>query len=111
MGWDAFANNRRDCTEFRAIARIVRAKAGTVDGGLAKGGLDCRDCGRALHKATGRQVYDEDGWDWRKVIRLANEATWPTLCDVPREDWSSVLSAKAFLLTCAKLRTGIWFGW
>ena len=111
MGWDAYAVNQRDRTEFRKIAQIVRKKAGTVDGYLSTNGLDCSGCGRALHAATGCHVYNEDGWDWRKVIRLAKSARWPALSDVPRDDWWAVLSAKGFLLTCAKIRTGIRFSW
>jgi hypothetical protein len=110
MGWDGFANTRKgNLGKFKAAAKMVRDKAGSVDGLLERGALDCSDCALALEAATGRSCWDEDGWTAAEVRNLATNAVWPA--EMPPEGAWSTLSAKAFLETCAEVGTGIHFSW
>lgn len=109
MGWDAFANKTKGHIKstFRVCSKEVREKAGSVDIGLESGWLDCSACARALEAATGASCYDEDGWSAAKVKRLSQEANF----DIDDHDQWALLSAKAFLDSCAKIGTGIHFSW
>lgn len=108
MGWDAFAETSRRAA-FKAAAVRVRKQAGSVDGLLGEGGLDCSSCAYALEAATNASAWDEHGWNAEKVKQLAASATWPQEID-PEDKWA-VLSAKAFLEVCAKLNCGISFSY
>lgn len=109
MGWDAWANKRKQkVEEFRIAAREVKEKAGSVDCLLQAGGLDCRLCAHYLAQATQLQVYCL-GWQVDTVKIVAAKAKWPKLTAKNREDWWAILSAKAFLETCAKIESGIKF--
>lgn len=110
MGWDAVANNTRGHKrKFKEVAQRVQATAGAMDMGLSSGWLDCSACAYALQDATGESCWDAAGWNAKKVKRLASEARWPD--SVPDEKKWAVLSARAFLETCAKIGTGIHFSW
>lgn len=110
MGWDGYANNTRGHkAKFRAAARLVKEKCGSVDGFLEDGALDCSAFAFALESATGESAWDEDGWSAKKVKLLANAASWPDNVE-PDRRWA-VESAKAFLNLCAEIGTGIHFSW
>lgn len=110
MGWDGYANNTRGHKrKFKEAAERVRESAGAVDFGLQAGWLYRSNCAYALQNATGESCWDEAGWSAKKVKMLAASARWPE--DVPDENKWAVLSAKAFLDTCADIGTGISFSW
>ncbi len=110
MGWDGIADNTRGHKrKFKEAAERVKEAAGSVDFGLKDGWLDCSCCAHALQDATGADCWDEHGWSAEKVKQLARSAQWPE--DTPDEDKWAVLSAKAFLETCAEIGTGIHFSW
>lgn len=110
MGWDGYANNTRGHkAKFKAAAKKVQDKCGTVDGLLQEGALDCSACAFALEAATGQSAWDQDGWSAKKVKQLAAEARWPGEVE-PDQCWA-VESAKAFLNLCADIGTGIHFSW
>ena len=110
MGWDGYANRSRgNIRKFKKAAEAVKSAAGAVDGMLERGALDCSACAMALEAATGASCWDDDGWDAKKVRRLAASATWPS--ELATKDAWAVLSAKAFLETCAEIGTGIHFSW
>lgn len=112
MGWDAVASKKlspkaRAAWEA-ASARVVK-RCGTVDGGLAKGYLDCSDCALALADLTDRNVYT--AWPWPRWIigDLAQYASVPK--SLPESKRWAYWSAKEFLKTCAKLGASVRFSW
>ncbi len=110
MGWDGYANNTRGHkAKFKAAAKKVQEKCGTVDFLLEGGALDCSACALALEAATGESAWAEAGWNARKVKRLAVEARWPD--EIEEDECWAVESAKAFLNLCAEIGTGIHFSW
>lgn len=131
MGWDAEAyradgkgididwRSHREGTEpqikdpklkavFESAAEAACDETGSVDGLLRLGGLDVSTCGAALASATGRSVYDEDGWLPEDVKSLAASAEWPE--PIGEMAWA-VVSARKFLETCAAHNLGIRFSW
>lgn len=76
-----------------------------VDGNLSFGGLDIKACGKALADATGKTVWDPQGWTAEEVCNLAASARWPTPMSVYD------INAKAFLEAAAELRMAISFSW
>jgi hypothetical protein len=120
MGWDAFSSAVKvrprskmltEIQEFKKAANKVRKITKTVDCFLAMGGLDCSICAFALQQATGQSCWSED-WSAEKVQELAKTAHWPIIDTVKEGDDSwAILSAKAFLETCAKLNCSIHFSW
>jgi hypothetical protein len=121
MGWDAYAEHgthrgkgkwpAKSRAAFKRASDRVKKKAGSVDGYLADGGLDVSTCATELEKATGCSPWDPDGWEAKKVKRLAESARWPDLKEVDKETLWAVLSAREFLETCAKLGLRIDFSW
>lgn len=99
MGWDAYAEPTERLWAHRD--------------GRNGGALDCSSCGEALAEATGMSVYPGgdpvNGVDWspEMVTQLDKDAAWN---DVRGELWA-VLSAAAFLRTCATLGLGIRFSY
>jgi len=128
MGWDAFATKdgkmlKCDYSKeaewagmiVNPILRDAFGKAndkgmkiaGSVDGLLRDGGLDCSDCAYALRDATGMDCWSEDNLTPEVVKYYWEEAGWP-----PRDEWNwAVASAYYFLKTCAKNGLGIYFSW
>jgi hypothetical protein len=119
MGWDAYSEHgefqgkwpHKSKAAFAAASRRVKRKAGSVDWLLERGGLDVSNCAYALENATGESAWDQDGWEAKKVKRLAKSAQWPALEDVDKSEWWAILSAREFLETCAKLGLRIDFSW
>lgn len=125
MGWDAYAKpvdndwkkdgrivNRRQRRVFKEASKEVYEKAGTVDWLLDKGGLDVSTCGEMLAQATGQSVYDENGWNKKRVKELSRTADWSFIDHpVDIEDLWAYWSAKKFLEACAKLGLGIRFSY
>ena len=119
MGWDAFSSVKTldDCKPkhpeprrlFRNAHLYVKRKAGSVDGYLEYGSLDCSDCRRMLEEATGESCYDENGWSKEKVRDLQKSANWNFEYD-PEDAWA-YWSARKFLEVCAKLNLSIEFSW
>lgn len=101
MGWDAHSSATR-FKEFEAAAKRVAKKAGCADGFLAMGSLDCSACADAIERATGASAWDEDGWEPKKVARLAKSARWPKPSEVEKDRLWATLSAKEFLTICAR---------
>ncbi len=104
MGWDMFAEGPRggrlrpsDLAAFRAASDDVAKRAGTVDGLLRDGALDCSACAFALEEATGQNAWDD--WSSNAVGYRQRTAVWS---NVDQEPWARE-SAKAFLNTCAAL--------
>lgn len=131
MGWDAEAcradgsgiaidwHGHREGTEpeikdaalkaaFGAAAEAARNEAGSVDWLLPLAGLDVSTCGVALAEATGRSVYDEDGWSAEDVKSMAETAIWPE--PIGDTAWA-VVNARKFLETCAAQNLGVRFSW
>lgn len=121
MGWDAYAEHgeyrgkgkwpRKSRDAFKRAAARVQKKAGSVDWLLDKGGLDVSTCAYVLQEATGASAWDQDGWEAKKVQRLAKSAKWPAIREVAQDHRWAVLSAREFLETCAKLNLRVDFSW
>lgn len=118
MGWDAFSTAMRsdgsglvDIAHFAVVARQIERQGHVVDGLLAKGGLDCDDCGEMLARATRTVLRDpkDDHWDANRVADLVFDARWDFAVE-PEAEWAK-LSARAFLETCALYGHGIVFSW
>lgn len=113
MGWDAYTDtkNKRALAAFNKAADKVCRIAGSVDGLLAKGGLDCSTCATELEDATGHSVYCEYPWSIEMVKVLNKKARWPRKADIePGREWA-VYSAKEFLRVCATYNLSIRFSW
>lgn len=119
MGWDAFSTAYvARCEageslvvgflpEFEVVSDQVLAQCGTVDWMLKFGALDCSACADAIEVATGQSAWDTEGWSPERVRALVVEAKWDK-CE--QEQWA-VLSAKAFVETCATMNLGVSFSW
>jgi predicted trehalose synthase len=108
MGWDAYAMNKRGHkkTFAEASKRVHEQAGGAVDADLENGGLGCSDCARALADATNANCYGHP-WTPAQVAEYAARAKWPKR--IPKEEKWAVLSARAFLETCAAIGSGIRF--
>ena len=128
MGWDADAEpieleeiknksgkwkglrikNAKAHRVFEKAADDVIKEAGSVDGYLHIGGLDCSTCGEMLERMTGHSVYDEKGWPAGLVQELCENAKG---LKVKKSELWAYLSAKRFLECCARLSLGVRFSW
>lgn len=111
MGWDAKAVSKGELNyiAFNEARNRVLDNCVTVDGNLKHGGLDCRDCGRMLERATDESVYSETYWHPDKVKDLAGYADWDF--NPRRGDEWAYWSAREFLNTCALYGYAIKFSW
>lgn len=117
MGWDAFALVEYDehfkitgrlADVFQKVSDEVKEKTGTVDGLLAKGGLDVDDCAYMLEHATGLSAWSVE-WTADYVKELNDRANWNF--EYPIEDAWAYWSARRFLETCASEGLPIRFSW
>ena len=122
MGWDAYSSVKKDYTgktpkivnpvhakAFKNAFAYVKRKAGSVDGYLDGGALDCSACAFMLEKATGRTAWFIKGWDKKQVKKIAKKANWDFKYHKDKA-WA-YWSAKKFLETCAKQDLAIQFSW
>lgn len=60
MGWDAYAifEDQKLLDTFEEVAKDVIIDAGSVDGGLQKGYLDCSDCACFIEDVLGYDTYE-----------------------------------------------------
>lgn len=120
MGWDAYSSvnylydqrrieNAEHDAAFKSAAKEVTQLAGTVDGYLETGGLDCSACCKMLQEATGDDCYDEEGWSSERVKQLNERADWR----IPygKDDAWAYWSARKFLELCAQFNLSIRFSW
>lgn len=123
MGWDAYATLRGDPlehgfqftildTRLRAVfeeasQRVVEC-AGTADGFLKFGGLDCSDCAIMLERATGSDAWGDD-WDSDRTRMEYEHAKWGF--EIEAGELWAYESANAFLRACAENNLGIMFSW
>lgn len=132
MGWDAWAIDSNDqlVGEFqepgsdgirpfvfrnpkvaKAFARAldeVRECAGSADGFLMIGGLDCSACGKMLESATGLSMYPKTPWSADLVKAISKTANWKFWYD-PEDAWA-YWSARRFLEICGEFYLGISMG-
>lgn len=108
MGWDAIATLSRKDEAWQAASDRVKERAGSVDGGLEHGYLDCSNCGIALEAMTGRSAWDERGWTVEEVALMAAGNPQPDEEVAPQDRWAYE-SAREFLLVCAQLKSGVRF--
>ena len=93
---------------FKAARNRVKRTAGSVDGWLFLGGLDCSLCAEMLEKATGIDAWGEPLTP-DEVKRIYEEADWNFA--YPVEDGWAYHSARQFLETCAAHALGIEFSY
>ena len=93
---------------FKAARNWVKRTAGSVDGWLFLGGLDCSLCAEMLEKATGIDAWGESLTP-DEVKRIYEEADWSFV--YPIEDGWAYHSAKQFLEVCATYALGIGFSY
>ena len=134
MGWDAFATGPRGGEikvyyprlnggaddpyilnetlrkAFKDAAKRARRRAGSVDGGLDHGILNCSNCAAAIEDATGEFVFTENPWSPEYVKSVYESARWDF--DERRKEmlgkWA-IESAREFLRVCAENDLGIRF--
>ncbi|HNG68581.1 MAG TPA: hypothetical protein PLP63_06535 [Saprospiraceae bacterium] len=122
MGWDADSSaiikqvhgtrriaNPQLRNQFYNAINEIQQKAGTADGSLIHGGLDCSNCADMIEKATLRSCYDSNGWSAEEVKKINESADWNF--EYNQEDAWAYWSAKKFLELCAKNNLSIKFSW
>lgn len=111
-GWMALAERRHENVwAYREAARIVLDSFGSVDGMLARGGLETQAAERQLHLATGEPTRSPQPWGPLYVKGLNHKAVWPQIESAPPEDRWAIASAEAFLRVTASLKSGVIFTW
>jgi hypothetical protein len=122
MGWDAESSlivvygvrsrhikNRRINKLFKGAFKNIQQIAGTADGSLDIGSLDCSTTRKMLEQATDQSAYTYEGWNVEFVKELNAKANWNF--KYPKKDLWAYLSAKAFLEICAQENLSIKFTW
>lgn len=120
MGWDASSSVVLDYNfeppqikhpayreVFENADKEVKKLAGTVDGYLHLGSLDCERCRVMLYEATGLSCYTD--WSKEKVRELYKFSDWDFEYE-PQDEWA-YWSAFLFLQICSKLNLSIHFNY
>jgi hypothetical protein len=117
MGWDAHAlrdgryiRYAADVAEltaaFEAAAQEVKRLAGSVDGWLSHGALDCAWPRVFIEEAIGREAVGI--FSPEEVRALVASARWRDPTGLDAIELSMYWSARKFLQTCAEHGLGAW---
>lgn len=108
MGWDMFVRDElltpKVIADFQEASGRVIELAGSVDGLLSSGALDCSACARQMERMSAKSAWcDWAPEDFKEAVLAAVDVEPPECAEPPEENnlWA-YWSAREFIRVCAK---------